>query len=117
MPGIRMFASGKMVLPILACAVVLLAAGPAWTEEDSRAVAVSLGEVLGSEGFCGLTYDQGAVKSFVDKNAGKDDAEFAGKLRMVTGWTRYRDKTMSAADKADECTEIERMARSYGFIH
>ncbi len=52
----------------------------------------------------------------MDKNVSKDDAEFARLLRMVTGWTRYRDGTMSVADKTDECSGIAVTARSFGFI-
>ncbi len=110
------FASGNAVLPILACIVILLATHAAQAEEDSNAVAVSLGEALGAEDFCGLRYDQGAVKSVMDKNVRKDDADFASLLRMVTGWTRYRDGTMSVAEKTDECSGIEQTARSFGFI-
>jgi hypothetical protein len=112
----RMFASGRTVLPILACVGVLLATGPAWAEDDSSTLAVSLGEVLGAEDFCGLKYDQAAMKSFMDKNVKKDDADFASTLRMVTGWTKYRDGTTSVADKTDECIGIEQTARSFGFI-
>jgi hypothetical protein len=111
-----MFASGRTVLPILVCVGVLLATGPAWAEGDSSTLAVSLGEVLGAEDFCGLKYDQAAVKSFMDTNVKKDDVDFASTLRMVTGWTRYRGGTMSVADKTDECTGIEQKARSFGFV-
>ena len=112
MSGFRMFA----VLLTVACMVVLSATRPAQAVEDSSGVAISLGEVLGAEDFCGLKYDQAAVKSFMDKNVSKDDAEFARLLRMVTGWTRYRDGTMSVADKTDECSGIAVTARSFGFI-
>jgi hypothetical protein len=111
-----MFAFGNAALPVVACAVVLLATSPGRAEDLSSSVAVSLGEVLGAEDFCGLTYDQAAVKSFMDKNVRKDDADFASTLRMVTGWTKYRDGTMSVADKTDECSGIAQTARSFGLI-
>jgi hypothetical protein len=111
-----MFAAGNAVLPILGCAVVLFATSPARAEDDTSSVAIFLGEVLGAEDFCGLKYDQAAVQSYMDKNVKKNDADFVSLLRMVTGWTKYRDGTMSVADKTDECSGIEQTARSFGFI-
>jgi len=116
MSGIRMFASGRNCLLTLACLAIAFAAGPVHAQEDSGTLAVALGEVLGSEGFCGLTYDQNAIRTLMDKNGRKEDTEFSSTLRMVTGWTRYQESNMSASAKADRCTEIERVARSYGFI-
>jgi len=112
----KIFASSKNVLPAFSCVAVLLAAGSVRAQEDGKALAVSLGEVLGSEDFCGLKYDQGAVKTFMDKHVHKDDAEFSETLRMVTGWTHYRNGIMPDSDKPAECAAIERVARSYGFI-
>jgi len=116
MSGSKMFASSKTVLPAFVCVMVLFAASSVRAREDSEALAVSLGEVLGSEDFCGLKYDQSAVTAFMDKNVKKDDTEFSSKLRMVTGWTHYRNGIMPDSDKPDQCAEIERVARSYGLI-
>jgi hypothetical protein len=108
--------SRRTIWPVLACATLLFATGPVRAQEDAVAVAVSLGEVLGSEDFCGLKYDQGAVRNFMDKNVRKDDTEFTSTLRMVTGWTHYQDNSMSPSAKPAECDAIQRVARSYGFI-
>jgi hypothetical protein len=99
-----------------ACLTIAFATGPVHAQEDSGALAVALGEALGSEGVCNFTYDQSAIRTVLDKNGRKEDAEFSNTLRMVTGWTQYQESTMSASAKADRCTEIELVARSYGFI-
>jgi hypothetical protein len=116
MPDTRVFASGRIFLSTLGCLAVSFATGPARAQEYSGAAAVALGEVLGAEAFCGLSYDQSAIRDSLDKNGRKDDMGFASTLRMVTGWTRYQGLTMSASAKADRCNEIEQVARPYGFI-
>jgi hypothetical protein len=74
------------------------------------------GDVLGSEDFCNLKYDQDAIKKFIDKNVKKDDVQFSSTLRMMTDGTQYQNTDMSQSAKTAHCAQIERVARSYGFI-
>ena len=104
----------------LLIAAVLLASTAlmpvAHAQEDSIVMAVALGDVLGSEEFCDLKYDQKAIQQFIDKNVKKDDMQFPGNLKMATEGARNDNKDLSPSAKTAHCTQIERIARSYGFI-
>lgn len=83
---------------------------------ERMTLSASLGDLLASEEFCGLTYDQIAIGAFVDKRVPADDMQFASFLDMQTEGRRYSLKDMSASSKAAHCRQVERVAKSYGFV-
>lgn len=84
------------------------------TDQD---LAWKLGSVIGSEEFCGLSYDQGAIEAFVARNVSENDMAFAAELDDQVGGTKVENKEMSASEKTAHCTQIRRVAKSFGFIH
>ena len=73
--------SKRRVLPFLAGALILGATDTASTADlDSSQLASALGTVLASESFCGLHYDQDAIKKFIGEHVEKNDMEFAPTL-------------------------------------
>jgi hypothetical protein len=64
-----------------------------------------LGSVIGSEEFCGLSYDQAAIQSFIEKNVSADDMEFAASLNMMIGGTKVENDQMSPSAKTAHCTQ------------
>ncbi len=120
--------SAKRAL-IAAATAFLLILGAVWAEQhelvggsaraavtmDSMSIALALGDVLGSEDFCGLHYDQGAIKKFIDSRVKENDMEFAPMLKAMTQGSRFQNQAMSPSEKAAHCEQITRVARSYGF--
>ena len=82
---------------------------------DSMALAVNLGDVLASEAFCGLTYDQAAIGAFINKNVKAEDMGFTSTLQMMTEGKEIDLQKMSPSAKTAHCVQIARVARSYGF--
>jgi hypothetical protein len=85
--------------------------------KDSTDIALALGTVLASEEFCGLNYDQAAIQEFVRKRVSPDDMDFPSSLESMTAGVRIENQTMSDSAKTAHCTQIARIAKSYGFIH
>lgn len=83
---------------------------------DSMSLALNLGTVLGSEKFCGLTFDQKAITAYIEKNIRADDMSFPAMLTTMTGGTEIQNKSMSDSAKTAHCTQVTRIAKSYGFI-
>lgn len=79
-------------------------------------LANELGSVLASESLCGLSFDQGAISAFIEKRVAADDLSFASTLQMMTTGQEFQLKGMSTSSKTAHCTQIGRVAKSYGFL-
>ncbi len=105
-----------MYKTILASIMILVASGSLHAQQDSTRVAIELGDVLGSEEFCGLQYNQDAIKRFIDSYVSKNDMGFTGNLGTMTRSSQRQNENMSGSAKTAHCAQIERVARAYGFI-
>ena len=83
---------------------------------ESMTMASELGSVLASEEACGLTFDQDAIAAFIENKVAADDMGFVSTLNMMTEGQKYRLEDMSASSKTAHCTQIKRVAISFGFI-
>ena len=83
---------------------------------ESMKLATELGTVLASEEPCGLTFDQTAIAAFIEAKVPADDMSFPSRLSMMTKGSAYQIDEMSASSKTAHCTQIKRVAASYGFI-
>lgn len=79
-------------------------------------LANSLGSLLAAESLCGLAYDQSAIQAFIDQKVPADDLRFAPELQMMTNGAKYQQQDMSASMKTALCRQMQRAAKSYGFI-
>lgn len=86
-------------------------------DRSSWELAEQLGRILGSEDFCGLTFDQNAIAEFIRKNVKEDDTEFANSLNMTTQNAARETKDMTSSQKTALCVQITRTAKSFSFIH
>tara|TARA_R110002020_G_scaffold10801_22_gene41076 strand:- start:5005 stop:5337 length:333 start_codon:yes stop_codon:yes gene_type:complete len=97
----------------------LLLAMPAQThaqsDVDSMMLASQLGSVLAAEDFCGFDFDQAAIAAFIEAKVAADDMAFPSTLSTMTDGHRYQQESMSASAKTAHCTQIGRVAVSYGF--
>lgn len=82
---------------------------------DSTQTAMNLGSVLAAETACGLTYDQAAIAAFIEKNVKADDLGFPSTLQLMTRGAEYNLEGMSPSEVTAHCTQIRRLAKSYGF--
>lgn len=102
-----------LMLPALLAFTVPAAA---WSDVDRMTVSNALGSLLGSETACGLTFDQDAVSRYIDDKVPADDMQFTSMLNMMAGGTAAQIADMSASQKTAHCRQIERAAKSHGFI-
>lgn len=82
---------------------------------EALQVAMNLGNVIGSEEFCGLTYKQAAIEDFIAKSVDEGDMSFNSTLEMAVGSQRIQNKEMTASQKTAHCAQIRRVAKKHGF--
>lgn len=78
--------------------------------------ASALGSVLGSEVTCGLTYNQAAIRTYIEKNVPASDMDFNSVLNLMTVGTKLQIRSMTEAAKTAHCYQNERVAKANGFI-
>ena len=83
---------------------------------DSFQKAQDLGNLLASEEFCGLVFNQDAIVRWIDENTDPADMGFSATLQMMTDGAEFGFSDMSESSKTAHCRSIERTARHFGFI-
>ena len=102
---------------VVALAALLSVSSTAAAQKlESMQLAHDLGDVIASEEFCKLEYNQDAISAFITKHAPSDDMSFAGTLEMMTEGSKVQLSEMSPSAKTAHCAQTVRVARSYGFI-
>lgn len=107
------------VIAFLACLIPF--ASLAQTSQDFRAqmksteTATNLGTLLASEKSCGLTYDQEAIRQWVDQNVEASDLGFPSTLALMTQGFEFQLSSMSESAKSAHCQSVMRAAQHYGF--
>ncbi|PHP66528.1 signal recognition particle [Zhengella mangrovi] len=79
-------------------------------------VAQNLGTVIGSEEACGFSFDQSAIAAFIETNVAADDMEFMSNMNLFVSGTVRETEQFTQSQKTAHCTQIERVARSFGFL-
>jgi hypothetical protein len=72
---------------------------------DSTEIADNLGNVIASEDFCGLHYNQEAIAAYISKHVRQDDMGFAGMLQLMTAGARVQLNQMSPSAKTAHCAQ------------
>ncbi|WP_461321330.1 signal recognition particle [Bradyrhizobium diazoefficiens] len=83
---------------------------------DSMNLANQLGSIIASEKACGLTYDQGAIAAFIEERVPANDMSFPSTLNMMVKGNEVQIEGMSPSAKTAHCTQVRRVAKSYGFV-
>jgi hypothetical protein len=96
--------------------LVLIGTSSSVAQLESLALANDLGDVLASEEVCGLSYKPVAIERFIAEKVKAEDMGFTNALNTMTRGKRRQFQEMSASQKTAHCTQIRRVARSYGFI-
>ncbi len=84
--------------------------------EDPTRIALSLGELLGSEEACGLAFDQPAIEAFIDKNAPADDMTFTTTMNIFARPMPDEIAKMSVSQRTAHCAQMRRVAKAFGFV-
>lgn len=105
-----------MLRKSLAIASVIAGFSSAAHAETAWSFVNNLSLVIVSEKACGLKYDQSAIAAFIEKNVPKDDMTFASNLKLASGSNSRDVGTMGESEKTAHCTQIKRVAKTYGFI-
>ncbi|MCR5939376.1 signal recognition particle [Ochrobactrum sp. XJ1] len=97
----------------------LLASGVVAHADDlsTMQLASGLGSVLAAEEACGLSFDQGAIEKFITAKVPADNLNFAGTLNMMVSGAKLELDGMSPSQKTANCTQVKRVAKSYGFTN
>ena len=88
---------------------------PVSASAESMDVAMQLGSILAAESVCGLTFDQGAIRAYIEKKVKADDMQFPSMLQLMTKGSEVQDQDLAPSAKAALCAQTVRVARSYGF--
>ena len=82
---------------------------------DMLSKAESLGTILASEEFCGLSYDQAAIRSWIEKNIPAGEMAFPSYLQSGVASASFQLQGMTASAKTAHCSAVAQTARFYGF--
>ncbi len=102
---------------MLAAASILVPLRAVGGDTDTYEIASQLGRILGSEDFCGLSYDQQAISEFISRNVKADDLHFASNLETSTLAADVESRGMTQSEKTARCVQITRTAKALSFIH
>ena len=105
------------VFPIIL--TIVTACGVASTvaaEQQTFVTASQLGNMLASESFCGLSYDQDAIAGYISSMVPDTDMGFNGTMSMMITGIKTDFPKMSASEKTAHCAQTARVAKRYKFI-
>lgn len=100
---------------IVAAVALGFCAAQAWAETPTR-IALTLGELLGSEQACGLSFDQAAIEAYIDRNAPADDLAFASTMNVAASVMPDEIEGMTRSQRTAHCAQMRRLAKAYGFV-
>jgi hypothetical protein len=105
-----------MQMRVLWVAITVALPLPAMSQSlETMTLANNLGSVLASEEKCGLSFNQKAIEAFIEKKVSADDMGFASTLNTMTSGSKAQLQRMSQSALTAHCTQIRRVAKSYGF--
>lgn len=112
-------AAKHSVAILTAASLVVVACGTERVRAQSletMQLAIDLGAVIAAETFCGLTFDQLSVAAFIEKKVKPNDMSFPTTLQTVIEGSKFQHQSMSPSAKTAHCTQIKRIAETYGFV-
>jgi hypothetical protein len=104
-----------MKLPILV--LFGFAASVCNAQENSVALATTLGSVLAAEKPCHFSYDRDAIQQYINKNVQESDMSFGSILQAMVEGQTIEMRDMTPATLTAFCAQTGRVAKFNGFIH
>lgn len=96
-------------------ALLLLLPALAVAENDPTRVALTLGDMAGSEKICSFSIDQEALKIYIENTIPEDDLEFADTMSTAADLMPEKFAEMSPTMQSAHCLQMKRIAKSLGF--
>lgn len=78
--------------------------------------ASSMGKLIGSETYCGLSFDQAAIDAWIEQNMKPDDLEFSGYIELGIAGEGYDQEDRSDSAKTAHCAAVRRSAIHLGLV-
>jgi hypothetical protein len=94
---------------------VLLSPGGASAAPRTK-TAEQLGNLIGSETACALSFDKNAIRAFIEKNVPADDLDFARNLETYIFLAETHAKNMGSTEQVARCFQIKRSAEALGLL-
>ena len=88
----------------------------AWSDVDRIREAQALGNLLASEDFCNITYNQTAIETYIDSAVPDNDMQFPSMLTLMTDSAKFNFEDMSPSQKTAHCAQIKRVAKAHDFL-
>lgn len=107
--------TGKVLLPIIMSASWFTHAN---SQDISKSIqlAQNLGNLIASEQYCDLSYNQEAIADFVKMNVSAEDMEFPTRLEGFITLSNFTLESKSPTAKMAHCTQVTRLAKSHRLI-
>ena len=106
----------RTTLRPLLLAACLATPAAAMTDLELMEITTSLGSILASEAFCGLSYDQAAIADFITANVPADRMDFPSQLQMMVMGSEFNQQGLSPSAKTAHCASVTQIARHHGFL-
>jgi hypothetical protein len=110
--------AGQMIRVLVTASLLafLGLSAAAQTATKHTEVTEGLAMVLASEHVCGLSYDQRAVQTFVERNVSPDNLDFAIVLNLLSVDFARQIAGMTQSQRTAHCAQTRQVARRYKFI-
>ncbi len=99
----------------LACLLALLVLSSSASAESTIRIALTLGDLAGSEQLCGFAIDSEALEIYIANTIPGDDLDFASTMRDAAKLMPDKFADMSRTMQVAHCTQMKRIAKSLGF--
>lgn len=101
---------------LVALFAVGMASASAAHAEDLSRLALTLGEMLGSEESCQISFDPNKVRASIRKKVPDSDISFMSTVNTAASVAPYDFKKMTASQQAALCEQMERLAKKFDLV-
>jgi hypothetical protein len=106
----------KMRRVLVGAAALIAAWAGVAAAQDMSMLAYELGDVIGSERGCNLSFDQAAIERFIEANAPSGDMGFMSDMNGAADLMADKFAEFTASQKTAHCAQVRRVAKANGFI-
>ena len=106
----------RTLVTLLAAGMLASPTAAQMSDIDMFQTANALGTIIGSETFCGLSYDQDAVAAYIASIVPPDRMDFASVLSAMVQGQGFNNQSLRGSAKTAHCASVDQTARHYGFI-
>lgn len=105
-----------MIRAYLMLAAVLAATSASAQDFKSMQMGQNMGRLIGSESYCGLTFDQAAIESWIEENADPGDLNFGSYIELGITGEEFEQDDRSDSAKTAHCATVRRTAAHLGLV-